>query len=282
MNIAALTTADILAALRLSTQAGWNQMEIDWERLLNLWSDDCLGGWVGPSLVATSTIAAYAGGLAWIGMVLVDESFRGQGLGGAMFTSVMSRVDSRYVGLDASDAGRVLYRKHGFVDVSPIVRWTGVATRQLPAIETRVLDAHHDPLWQTAMRFDHVHFGFDRSVLLQRLANEPDTLTIGCVSGAEIHGIALVRPGRTAHQIGPVVADGPDIAEALVAAALDRLATRNHGARVILDVVDQDNGFAAILSRLSLTPSRHLTRMYRGDIPPATAQCYAAAGFELG
>src|SRR5690606_6337112 len=97
----------------------------DWSRLLALWADGCLAGWVDGALVATAVLAVYRPGMAWVGMVLVDEAYRGRGYGGRMMDAVLGAADrtgvSR-VGLDATDLGRPVYLKRGFVDAVGVER----------------------------------------------------------------------------------------------------------------------------------------------------------------
>jgi hypothetical protein len=78
IEVRPLESTDIPGALRLSTQAGWNQIDADWRRLIRLWPDGCLGGWRDDgTLVATATLATFDRSVGWVGMVLVDESCRG-------------------------------------------------------------------------------------------------------------------------------------------------------------------------------------------------------------
>jgi hypothetical protein len=132
------------------------------------------------------------------------------------------------------------------------------------------------------MRLDREQFGFDRSSLLKRLAGEPANLGICCIDEAKISGFAFVRPGRTAFQVGPIVASSPAIANSLLSGALDRLKTTSPGARVQVDVVEQENGFSQTLARSGLVATRHLTRMFLDRVPTRPPACQAAAGFELG
>ena len=70
-----LTASDTAAALDLSTEAGWNQTENDWRRLLDLSPEGCLAIEVAGEVVATATIVAYERRLAWIGMVLTRKTY---------------------------------------------------------------------------------------------------------------------------------------------------------------------------------------------------------------
>ncbi|HZK80536.1 MAG TPA: GNAT family N-acetyltransferase, partial [Humisphaera sp.] len=126
MKIDRLTEHDLPAALRLSTQAGWNQLEADWRRLITLWPQGCFAGRKDGKLIATATLATYGQSLGWIGMVLVDERHRGHGFGGALLAAALlaaKELGVQTVGLDATDLGWPVYLRRGFRDVGGIDRW---------------------------------------------------------------------------------------------------------------------------------------------------------------
>src|SRR5436190_7584909 len=128
LEIDRLGPSDLEEALRLSTQAGWNQVAADWQRLFDLSPEGCLAGRQDGQLVATATVASFGSAAHWIGMVLVDEAMRGRGVGSAMLAKVLDLARSRggeAIGLDATDLGRPVYLKLGFTDVAPIDRWCG-------------------------------------------------------------------------------------------------------------------------------------------------------------
>src|SRR5262245_45751116 len=97
LDIRPLQLTDIPAALLLSTQAGWNQLDADWRRLIDLWPETCIAGCEDGKLVATGTLATYGADIAWVGMILVDESCRGRGLGGAIFDAIIALADERRI-----------------------------------------------------------------------------------------------------------------------------------------------------------------------------------------
>src|SRR5688500_1055052 len=103
VRIRALTAADIPAGQRLREQAGWNQSADDWHRLL-AW--DPAGCWVaeqdetdgmGGQVVATTTVTSYGNRIAWVGMVLVDEASRRQGIGQMLLTHALAYLERRGV-----------------------------------------------------------------------------------------------------------------------------------------------------------------------------------------
>src|SRR5437660_1609204 len=92
-----LNEGDIPDAVRLSTQAGWNQIDADWRRLLAVWPGYCFAGRMNGRLVATVTLATYGAAVGWVGMLLVDEEHRGRGYGIAMLDAALAAADAAAV-----------------------------------------------------------------------------------------------------------------------------------------------------------------------------------------
>jgi GNAT superfamily N-acetyltransferase len=91
-----MRVSDLRAADRLRAQAGWNQTLADWERLLCWRPGGCFvvndaDGDVAGS--ATTTPFAGEASLAWIGMLLVDQSLRRQGLDRALLSHAIDWLE---------------------------------------------------------------------------------------------------------------------------------------------------------------------------------------------
>jgi GNAT superfamily N-acetyltransferase len=274
-----LIAADLADALRLSTQAGWNQLPGDWQRLIDFTPGGCLAGRLGNRLVATATVASYGNDAHWLGMVIVDESCRGRGFGSAILAEALRSARTRgsdAVGLDATDLGRPVYLKQGLVDAAPIDRWGGSLRRppQEPPLEVlghATLDA--------VLALDRSACGADRSPLLVHLAMERDVIGWVATDARGAAGYAVLRPGRTCAHLGPVVAPEAVHFQSL----LDAAAFVLEGMPVILDVPRTDE-HAAILSGMGLEVQRRLTRMtYLRPLPLLLGPAIrAATSFELG
>jgi GNAT superfamily N-acetyltransferase len=276
----ALTAADLDGALRLSTQAGWNQTAADWKRLLDLCPDGCIAGRRGGRLVATATLASYGRDAHWIGMVLVDESERGQGFGKEILSRAIRRgLDrgSEAIGLDATDLGRPVYLKQNLVDVAPIDRWGGILRPTASASSVDLLDRSS---FEEVAALDRDAVGLDRSELLLHLAGEPEVLAwVGRTEGGAVGGYAFLRPGRQHAHLGPVVAEDPAVYGALLSAA----ALHRPGTSVLVDVL-RDPGTGGVLARSGLEVRRRLMRMtYRRPQPLLMGpRVGAATAFEWG
>lgn len=268
---------DLDGALRLSTQAGWNQLPIDWIRLFDLAPDGCFAGRLDGSLVATATLASYGSRVHWVGMVLVDEAVRGRGFGGTMLSKVLDygRTLGGTVGLDATDLGRPVYLKQGFVDVAPIDRWRGELKVVGRRADLELLDRSN---FDEVVTLDHAACGADRSDLLLHLLQEPGVFGV-VARNASVEGFAFLRPGLKSDHVGPVVAND----ERTEGELLDRVAQLAEGRTVLLDAL-RSPGSSALLERHGLSASRRLTRMAIGSSAPVlmSVRVRAITSFELG
>lgn len=295
LSIRTLTESDLPVALRLSTQSGWNQTFTHWRRLLALWPDSCLVGCDNGDVIATATLA-YFGPVGWVGMVLVDEARRGGGVGKAMFAAVLdlaSKLSVTTLGLDATDMGRPLYQKLGFVDQCGIDRWVCSAPTQ-PQIsdDSPSAPSSHATLtplrtsdWHAIDTLDQAAVHVDRRALLRQLSTEPQTIALALRDTTnQLTGFGFLQEGRLAHHLGPVIA--PDVSSAmqLVRALRDACLASREPRPIIIDVLRQPDRELA-LSAAGFTVQRRLSRMSR---PASTATLlgsstmFAGAGFELG
>src|SRR5256885_40999 len=99
--------------MELKQQAGWNQTEADWARLLALAPDGCFGYECDGVLASTTTAICYGHDLAWLGMVLTDTAFRKRGFAGRLVEHALTFLDTRGIAcvkLDATNMGEPVYR----------------------------------------------------------------------------------------------------------------------------------------------------------------------------
>jgi GNAT superfamily N-acetyltransferase len=286
LTIDLLGESDLPAALRLSTHAGWNQIEADWWRLLALWPQTCFAGRENGQLVATTTLAAHGAHVGWVGMVLVDEAHRGQGIAGRMVEHLLAVAQERGIktlGLDATEAGREIYLSHGFHDVDDIDRWIRHAAvhTATPVTGERSIQSTESSTWKSALAMDLAAIRLDRSRLLTALAGEPGVRWRTLGEGADVKALAMLRPGRVAMHLGPVIAD----CEESAGAVLDLLLTETAVARdrdLIIDV--STTCLTRWLADHGFRQSRPLLRMQAGIRGPDILgpKVFAACGFELG
>jgi GNAT superfamily N-acetyltransferase len=256
----------------LSTEAGWNQTVEDWERLLRLAPEGCFGILDGGRLVASAVAFPYGRRLAWIGMVLTTASHRGKGYARTLMQHCLDYLDAagvESVKLDATDLGRPVYAKLGFVDERPVSRWL----RKPAALED--VAGEFQGFDDALALADFDAFGADRTALLREFAKHE-------VLSLPRQALLFTRPGRTARHLGPCVARDADAARSILTHAV----ALHQQTPILWDIFDENERACALARSLGFEPVRHLIRMYRGPQSAAARgwhpDIYALAAFEYG
>ena len=258
----------LAGCLALSQAANWNQNEADWRLMLAIGR-----GWglsIGQTLVASTLVLPY-GSFAWISMVLVLPEHRRKGHASRLLRIAIDDLRGSKLTpiLDATPAGREVYRHEGFADT-----WTfrrlALAQSQ-PALNGR---AGRAISWRNALELDREAFGGDREWILRALQQRLPQCALGMRDG-----FVLGREGREAHQIGPLVARDESTALALLDHALSAAP-----APVYVDVVDHAPRLQESLLARGFVLQRAFTRMVygAGPAPGKEKLVYLVAGPELG
>lgn len=267
VDIVGLGVGDAQDGLVLSTEAHWNQNEADWQFFLT--RGVVFGVRDGARLVATAALLPYSGGHAWISMVLVTTDFRRRGIATKLVDACLDAARQRGLTtwLDATQAGATVYGPLGFVPTLELrrlqlARPPGPRTEHPPAGSLDDLIAR-----------DSGVMGFERRALLTEFAARPGSRIVS-VAGA----VALVRDGRTARHLGPLIADRADqaleLVEAVAAAEL---------APLVIDAGFPQGKFLDGLVRSGWTIERPFQRMRFGSATTSPANLpFAAAGPEFG
>ena len=214
----------IPGCVRLCVEARWNQTADDWGIMLRLGEGFGLVDDAG-AIVATSLALPFAsGGFGWISMVLVTESHRRRGLATRLMESAMRSLAARKLTaiLDATPAGREVYRLLGFEDTWGIERMQCLAAPNLPEAPPAAVRPMTDADWGAVCALDAAAFRADRSDLIAALRPRLPQAALVSEKGGRINGFLLGRDGRLANDLGPCVADSEATAIALLAAALKK------------------------------------------------------------
>jgi GNAT superfamily N-acetyltransferase len=266
-SIHVLTPTHVPAALRLSTEAGWNQREDDWRAAVALTPGASFCAIADGAVVGTCIGISY-GDFSWIAMMLVDPQFQRKGLGAGLLQRAIDALPpDRPIGLDATAVGRLLYRQHGFHDTCTLARWvtdhprfdhTGNADEPGDGVTIGPIDGL---ALSGIVAADRDVFGGDRRRILEwAVSQEPGCCAIATANG-ELAGYVFGRRGRVFNHLGSVVARSRPIAQALV---------RHVGGTVPrpigIDAFDGRPGWNEWLEASGFVPERPLARMER---PPA-------------
>jgi ribosomal protein S18 acetylase RimI-like enzyme len=271
-----MITDDLVLGLRLSRQAGWNQTEADWLRLLYFEPDGCFIAELDEIAVGTTTTCVF-GHVAWVAMVLVDVAARNKGIGTQLLCYALDYLDDRQVltvRLDATPAGKLLYEKLGFQQEYELARYEGIAS----CCEGSPIAVEATPeTYPDIIELDRKMTGTNREKLLARLFDEfPHDLQI--IRRHGVDGYAIKRPGANAIQVGPCVA-GIKAGSALLSDVLHR----SRGKPVFVDVPRDNVAAVKLVESTGLRIQRCFVRMYRGKrVDDKVEALWAGSGPEKG
>jgi GNAT superfamily N-acetyltransferase len=280
--IAPLTAAEIDQAMLLVAEAGWNQLAPDWQLFLSQGTVHAVRTPDGR-VVATGATLPYGGRFAWISMVLVNGPHRRRGLATHLLNLCIDEIKRAGMVpvLDATPAGRAVYRKLGFLDawgISLLERAQQRPATAPPPPDVTVRPATQGDLGKIGT-YDAAAFGADRGEVLKRLQARLPAGAWVALRQDRVVGHLHGRDGRRATQLGPLVADDSAIAMALVARALAQFT-----GPVYVDVADAKTEVRAWLEAAGFKVQRPWTRMLLGRATSFddTARVFAIGGPEIG
>jgi GNAT superfamily N-acetyltransferase len=265
--IVELGVEDAPAGVALSTEAHWNQSEADWRFFLG--KGTVFGLRDGRKLVATAALLPYSSGNAWISMVLVTADWRRRGIATRLVDACLNAAKKLGLTtwLDATPDGATVYGPLGFTPTLQLrrLRLVTPAGALSAPLSTSSLDAF--------IARDCKAMGFDRRALLTEFNARPGSRI---VSNGD--AVALVRDGRTARHIGPLLADRADQALFLVETIV-----HSETGPWLIDAVHGRDEFLGGLTRSGWNIERPFQRMRFGR-PTATSVelPFAVAGPEFG
>lgn len=266
----------------LVRESGWNQIDADWRVFLELGRVYAVRN-SENRVVATAATLPHEGKFAWISMVLVNADYRRQGLATRLLRRCIDDLTASGLVpvLDATPDGREVYRGLGFQDAWGYQRMVlrtppAMSGRPVENIEVHPID---DAAWPAICDYDASAFGARRDALLMRLRGRQPQAEFYATREGRISGLLLGRDGRSANQLGPLIADDDEAALALLRRAMSGVE-----APIYVDFADAKVTLRSWLEEIGFSGVRPLTRMILGtNMRFDDAQrTYAVAGPEFG
>ena len=257
---------------------GWNPGNADIHAFFATDPGGFLVGRLDGEPVTCISVVKYGQAFGFLGFYIARPAARGKGYGVKVWDAGMARMAGRNVGLDGVPAQQANYRKSGFRLAWNNIRYEGPPPVGKPPAGVSLVDARSVPFDRLAA-FDRRFFSEARDSFLAAWITLPERATMVALRDGKLAGFAVMRSCRTTSRVGPLFAESPDIAEALVSA----LADRTGATALAIDVPDINKPGVALVERAGMKPSFETARMYTGANPDLDyAGLFGVTSFELG
>ncbi|KAG1666450.1 hypothetical protein FOA52_015120 [Chlamydomonas sp. UWO 241] len=299
LTIEVASHEDVELARTWAATEGWNPGRHDVVPNMATDPQGFLMGKVDGVPVATISAVRYDAHYAFLGFYIVLPEHRGKGYGIAMWQAAMKQMEGRIVGLDGVPKQQANYVKSGFKLDYAQERWTGVADGTPFELPSHIVQVSGDN-FSALLHYDRVFHPASRTAFLKAWTSIPGSLALCAMApdGQTCVGWGQIRQGEDGHRIGPLFADSPDDADAML---------RTLRANLPCDTsycIDIPQGWAGLgwaglgwagaagqvnqaaqdmRTRHGLTKSFEVGRMWHGGNPKLpTDKIYGVTSLELG
>jgi len=177
----------------LAAAEGWRVSEVERQLFAGRWCDCAQALKENDRFSGLVTAVAHQSS-GWIGNLIVPERLRGRGYGSRLFEAALSALQVQgmtSVWLTASESGRPIYEKSGFVAIDEIERWVSCKRSHFGPADSLVKDGG-----QKLVALDRAAWGEDRSALLEALDAQGRVFACG-------DAVALLQREPELQIIGP-------------------------------------------------------------------------------
>ena len=276
LRIRPMRPDEISIAVDWAAAEGWNPGLADAACFATVDADGFLIGEIDGAPAATISCVNYDANFAFLGFYIVRPDLRGRGYGLRIWRQAIAHAGARTVGLDGVVAQQDNYRKSGFRLAYANVRYGGTVAP--PAAPHADVIALADVPLETVEADDATVFPARRTGFLRAWIGAPGHVGRALMRDGKLVGWGVIRPCRTGHKIGPLVADDRAAAETLLSALL-----ASADGEIFLDVPSVNRDAVALAQDLGLSPVFETARMYTGAIrPPRLERVFGVTTFELG
>ena len=264
LRLRSADTSDLSRIVELREAVGWGVQNWALRAVLEPPRARCMVVENGDGIIGVGSGISY-GALGVVGNMIVGEGHRRRGIGSAILEAVIDFLTERgssRLELYATPSGRPLYARHGFEQIGPstMVR---VQRGIVPASAAVELSVAGPAGLSELVAYDAPRFGGDRSTILRPMLADPQRPLVAGRRDGEIVGYGWIRPDG--ERVGPLVADTPDVAMAIVGAAFDRMPSADS---LALNLPPENHDGVAQLAELGAELEAWDGRMGRGPQVP--------------
>lgn len=277
-HIQRMSRADLGLALQWADEEGWNPGRQDADIFHPIDVRGHFMARVDDEPVASVSGLRYSVSYGFLGLYIVRPSWRGRGLGLAVWNAALDHLKGCVVGLDGVVEQQSNYRRSGF-DLAWHNRRYQATGRSPGPRNSHIVKLSGLP-FSVLAAYDRAFHPEPRPVFLQAWIQQRHGMALGWLQDGRLRGYGVVRACTRGHKIGPLCADTPAIADALLDALLGCVILREP---VWLDVPEPNRDAVALAERHGMVPGFPTARMYRGPAPHIDlARQYALTALEVG
>jgi GNAT superfamily N-acetyltransferase len=211
--------AHLDGALKLSQEMSWPYRLEDWDIALQLGKGFVLER--AGTVIGTAAWWPYGETHASAGMIIVAKAAQGRGYGAQLMDALLTSARPRTIALNSTAEGITLYRRRGFVPTGIIHQHQGIPRQSHETPRSGLLRPMAASEFEAIARLDRTATGLERRQLLNGLFDSGDGYVL--LRDGILCGYAISRLFGRGYVIGPVVAESPTDARALIEFAIARL-----------------------------------------------------------
>ncbi|CAM4448268.1 MAG: hypothetical protein LEGION0403_FIIPPAGN_02243 [Legionella sp.] len=174
--------------------------------------------------IASLSLMKHSPSFFTLGPFIVHKSYRGQGIGEALWNEAMSRMNQEQpnalIALYAVSEQVARYKKAGFEPVMAVQRWYIHSNPLNAPLSSNSCSLITSQLIPSVSTYYQKQDGTNRELLFNELLLKPETKGLVFMDDNLIKGFGFIRPCVRGFRIGTLVADTPEIATQLMAELL--------------------------------------------------------------
>ena len=277
-QIAVMSPNELRTAIEWARLEGWNPGLDDADAFYPSDPQGFLVGKINQQPVASISAVRYGSAFAFIGLYIVEKSFRHQGYGIHLWTRALEYLKGRNIGLDGVLAQQDNYRKSGFTLAHRNIRFAGLAQNN-GLIPENIVELSSIPMDELAA-YDRHFFPAPRTSFLQAWIHQTHSHALGIMENNKLVAYGVIRACTDGYKIGPLNAESKDLALELFTALTAKIPS---GATVYLDTPEPNSAAIEIAERHDMRPCFETARMYTGAAPDLPLhKIFGITSFELG
>ncbi|MCC3359192.1 GNAT family N-acetyltransferase [Bacillus sp. REN16] len=219
--------------------------------------------------------------IASIGMVLVNQHYRGLGLGKEVVLSCINAVPAETpIMLVASEAGKPLYEKLGFTTIDVVHKVVTIPRTEPTASELEVkITSFQNQDFDEVVKLDEETFGANRKELITHRLKQAKKSIIARNKNGKLIGFGLCIQIDKGLVIGPIIAPNDQIALLQV----NKLADKHQG-NIRMDIPAKHESFLKLVEQqgdIEIT-TRPLMVKEKANYPANNRAFYGMAGQTYG